>query len=74
MQSENENEHKNTVHDKVKIPRCVKRQTELKGTESEKDIESVNNGHVQPFMFIGVIFRSSSIGHVCRCDLFLVIF
>ena len=31
-------------------------------------------GHVQPFMFVGVIFRSSSIVHVCLCDLFLVIF
>ena len=31
-------------------------------------------GHVQPFMFIGVIFWSSSIVHVCRCDVFSVIF
>ena len=31
-------------------------------------------GHVQPFIDVGVIFRSSSNIHVCRCELFLVIF
>ena len=30
-------------------------------------------GHVQPFMFDGVMFQSSSIGHVCRCNRFSVI-
>ena len=31
----------------------------------------LNFGHIQPLMFVVVIdFRSSSIIHVCRCDLF----
>ena len=31
-------------------------------------------GHVQPFMFVGVMFRSSFIVHVCRCVYIYVIF